>query len=109
MSVMEQVVRKKKHNMKTRRRRWTILWILIPILAVVAFFLFSINFLLDPNIYRNILQKSLTAGLDREVSIGKARITLWGGVGIAFEEFRIKDRSLAFDLLQSKRVILRLK
>ena len=106
---MDQVVQKKKHNMKTRRRRWTVLWILIPFLVVVAFVLLSINFLLDPNLYRNILQKSLTANLDREVSIGKARITLWGGVGIAFEDFRIKDRSLAFDLLQSKRVILRLK
>jgi uncharacterized protein involved in outer membrane biogenesis len=93
----------------SRRRKWPFFWILIPILIVVAFILLSINFLLDPNIYRNILQKSLTTGLDREVSIGKARITLWGGVGIAFEDFRIKDRSLAFDLLQSKRVILRLK
>ncbi len=78
-------------------------------LVVVAFVLFSINSLLDPNIYRNILQKSLTASLDREVSVGKAKITLWGGVGIAFGDFRIKDRSLAFDLLQSKRVILRLR
>ncbi len=100
---------KKKANVKTGRRRWTILWIVIPILVVVAFILLSVNFLLDPNIYRNILQKSLTTSLNREVSIGKARIALWGGVGIAFEDFRIKDRSLAFDLLQSKRVILRLK
>jgi len=106
MSATEQ---KKKKSMKTGRRRWTILWILIPVLVVVAFILLSINFLLDPNLYQNILQKSLTTSLDRDVSIGKAKITLWGGVGIAFEDFRIKDRSLAFDLLQSKRVILRLK
>ncbi len=93
----------------SRRRKWSFLWILLPILVVVAFLLLSINFLLDPDIYRNILQKSLTANLNREVSIGRARITLWGGVGVAFEDFRIKDRSLAFDLLQSERVILRLK
>ena len=93
----------------SRRRKLPFLWILIPILVVVAFVLLSINFLLDPNLYQNILQKSLTTSLDREVSIGKAKIKLWGGVGIAFEDFRIKDRSLAFDLLQSKRVILRLK
>jgi hypothetical protein len=74
-----------------------------------AFVLVSINYLLDPNIYRNILQKSLTTALDREVSIGKAKIYLWGGVGISFEDFRIEDRSRAFDLLQSKRLILRVK
>jgi uncharacterized protein YhdP len=95
--------------MMSRRRKWTIFWILIPVLLVGVFILLSINYLLDPNIYRNILQKSLTTALDREVSIGKAKIYLWGGVGIAFEDFRIKDRSLAFDLLQSKRLILRVK
>ena len=92
-----------------RRRKWTLLWILIPIIVVGAFILASINYLLDPNIYRNILQNSLAAALDREVSIGKAKIRLWGGVGISFEDFRIKDRSRAFDLLQSRRLILRVK
>ncbi|MGZ3536906.1 MAG: hypothetical protein ACXVAB_02615, partial [Thermodesulfobacteriota bacterium] len=67
--------------MKTGKRKWTILWILVPILVVVAFILLSINFLLDPDLYRNVLQKSLTTSLDREVSIGKAKITVWGGVG----------------------------
>jgi uncharacterized protein YhdP len=93
----------------SRRRRRTLLWILIPIVVVGAFILLSVHHLLDPNIYRNILQKSLTTFLDREVSIGKAKIDLWGGVGIAFEDFRVKDRSLAFDLLQAKRLILRVK
>jgi len=51
----------------------------------------------------------LTTAFKREVSIGKAKIYLWGGVGIAFEDFRVKDRSQAFDLLQSKRLILRIK
>jgi uncharacterized protein YhdP len=93
----------------SHRRKWSILWILIPVIVVGAFILVSIHYLLDPNIYRNILQKSLATALDREVSIGKAKIYLWGGLGIAFEDFRIKDRSLAFDLLQSKRLILRVK
>ena len=91
------------------RRKWFILWILIPIVIVGAFLLLSTRYLLDPNLYRNILQKSLTTALDREVSIGKAKIDLWGGVGMAFEDFRVRDRSLAFDLLQSKRLILRVK
>src|SRR4030043_1371075 len=91
------------------RSKWSVLWIVIPIMIVVAFILVSIQYLIDPNIYRNILQKSLATALNREVSIGKAKIYLWGGGGIAFEDFRIKDRSQAFDLLQSKRLILRVK
>jgi uncharacterized protein involved in outer membrane biogenesis len=92
-----------------RRKKWSFLWILIPIVAVGAFILLSINYLIDPALYRNILQKSLTMAIGREVSIGKAKINLWGGVGIAFEDFRVKDRSLTFDLLQSKRLILKVK
>jgi uncharacterized protein YhdP len=92
-----------------RRRKWTLLWILIPIIVVGAFIFLSIHYLLNPNIYRNILQNSLATALDRDVSIGKAKIYLWGGVGVAFEDFRVKDRSRAFDLLQSKRLILRVK
>jgi uncharacterized protein YhdP len=91
------------------RRKWPLLWILIPIVVVGAFLLLSTRYLLDPNIYRNILQKSLTTALDREISIGKAKINLWGGVGMAFQDFRIRDRSLTFDLLQSKRLILKVK
>ena len=90
-------------------KKWTILWILIPIAVVGAFVLISIHHLLDPNVYRNILQKSLTTSLEREVSIGEAKIDLWGGVGMAFEDFRIKDRSRAFDLLQSKKLTLRVE
>jgi hypothetical protein len=91
------------------RGKWTILWILIPIAVVGAFVLVFIHHLLDPNVYRNILQKSLTTSLEREVSIGKAKMDLWGGVGMAFEDFRIKDRSRVFDLLQSKKLTLRVK
>lgn len=90
-------------------KKWILLWILIPIILVGILALLSIHYPLDPNIYRNVLQKSLTDALDREVSIGKAKINLWGGVGISFEDLRIRDRSLAFDLLQSRRLILRLK
>jgi uncharacterized protein involved in outer membrane biogenesis len=92
-----------------RSKKWSLLWISIPIIVAGAFIFLSIHYLLDPNIYRNILQNSLTTALNREVSIGKAKIYLWGGVGIAFEDFRVKDRSRAFDLLQSKRLILRVK
>ena len=77
--------------------------------AAGVFFLLSINYLIDPNLYRNIIQKSLTQYLGREVTIGQARISLWGGVGIAFEDFRVKDRSQRFDLLQSRRLIFQAK
>ncbi len=93
----------------SRRKKWIILWIVISIILVGTLTFLSANYFLDPNIYRNILQKSLTTALDRDVSIGKGRINLWGGVGIAFEDFRVRDRSLAFDLLQSRRLILRLR
>jgi uncharacterized protein YhdP len=108
MSSIEQGLQKNNQNKKPRRRR-ILLWILIPMIVIGAFALISIHYLLDPNIYRNILQKSLTTALNREVSIGKAEIYLWGGVGISLEDFRIKDLSRTFDLLQSKRLILRVK
>ncbi len=92
-----------------RRKKWPILWIVIPIIVMGMIGLFLIHYFLDPDLYRNILQESLATALGREISIGKAKISLWGGLGIAFEEFRIKDRSLTFDLLQSKRLILKLK
>lgn len=93
----------------SRRKKWIILWIVISIILVGTLTFLSANYFLDPNLYRNILQKSLTTALNRDVSIGEARINLWGGVGIAFEDFRVRDRSLAFDLLQSRRLILRLR
>ena len=91
------------------RRKWFILWILIPIIVVGAFILLLTRYLLDPTLYRSALEKSLTTALDREVSIGRAKINLWDGVEIAFEDFRIKDRSLTFDLLQAKRLLLKVK
>jgi len=92
-----------------RTKKWSILWILIPIVVMGMIGLLLIHYFLDPDLYRNVIQESLAATLGREVSIGKAKISVWGGVGIAFEEFRIKDRSLTFDLLRSKRLILKVK
>ena len=92
-----------------RRKKWSILWILIPIVVMGMIGLLFIHYFLDPDLYRNVIQESLAATLGREVSIGKAKISVWGGVGIAFEEFRIKDRSLTFDLLRSNRLILKVK
>jgi len=92
-----------------RRKIWFFLWILIPILIVgIVGFLF-IHYFLDPNLYRNVLQESLVKTLGREVSIGRATLSLWGGLGIVFEDFRVKDRTRVFDLLQSKRLILKVK
>lgn len=89
-----------------QHRKWTLFWVLIPIVAVGAFILLSINYLIDPDLYRNIIQKSLSAALGKEVTIGKAKISLWRDVGLSFEDFRVKDPSQTFDLLQSKRLIL---
>src|SRR4030067_3241945 len=90
-------------------RKLTLLWVMIPVLVVGILLFLSIHYLFDPNLYRNTVQKSLTSQLGREVSFGKATIGFWGGIGIAFEDFRIKDRSQSFDLLRSKRLILTAK
>lgn len=98
-----------QEKLMLRHKKWTFLWVLIPILVVGAFLLLAVNYLIDPGLYRNILQKALTVALDREVTIGKAKISLWHGVGITFEDVRVKNRSLTTDLLQSKNVILKAK
>ncbi len=85
----------------SRRRKWLFLWIPILIMVVGVFLFLSTRYLLDPNLYRNILQTSLTTALNRDVSVGEAKIYLWGGLGIAFEDFRVKDPSQGFDLLHS--------
>jgi uncharacterized protein involved in outer membrane biogenesis len=92
-----------------RRKKWPILWILIPVLMLGIIGFLFIHYFLDPNLYRDVFQQSLITALGREVSIGRAKISFWGGVGIAFEDIQIKDRSLAFDLLRSKRLILKVK
>jgi uncharacterized protein YhdP len=84
-------------------------WILIPIVVVGIFLFWTLYYVLDLDLYRNAIQKTLTSQLGREVTFGKAKIGFWGGIGIAFEDFRIKDRSQSFDLLHSRRLILTAK
>jgi hypothetical protein len=93
----------------SRRKKWSFLWVLLPILLVGVFGYLFIHYFLDPALYKKILEESLTKELSREVLIGKARISLWGGVGLTFEDFRVKDRSRTFDLLQSKRLMVKVK
>jgi uncharacterized protein YhdP len=92
-----------------RRKKWFFLWILIPVLVVGIFGYLFVHYFLDPTLYQKMVEKSLTTELGREVIIGKAKISLWGGIGIAFEDLRVKDRSLGFDLLQAKRLILKIE
>ena len=91
------------------RRKRTFLWILIPVLTVVGLGFLFVQYFLDPVHYRRIIQDSLTQTLGREVSIGEARISLWEGIGVTFEDVHVKDRSGTFDLLHSKKVFLRVK
>ena len=93
--------------MKIHRRRWTFLWILIPVLVVVSLGVLFVHYFFDPVFYKKIIEDSLTQALGREVSIGNARISLWEGAGMTFEDFRIKDRSRTFDLFYSKRFFLK--
>jgi uncharacterized protein YhdP len=85
------------------------LWILIPVVVLGIFLFWTIHYLLDPDLYRNAIQKTLSSQLGREVTFGKATIGFWGGIGIAFEDFRIRDRSQSYDLLRSQRLILTAK
>jgi uncharacterized protein YhdP len=92
-----------------RRKKWSFLWILIPVLIVGILGLLFVPYFLDPILHKKILQESLATTLGRNITIGQAKISLWGGIGITFEDFRVKDRSQKFDLLQSKRLILKAK
>lgn len=83
-----------------------LLWIVLPLLLAGLFLFWGIFYLLDPNRYRMALEKTLTAQLGRDVTLGKATLGFSGGVGISFEEVRIKDRSQSFDLFYSKKLIL---
>jgi uncharacterized protein involved in outer membrane biogenesis len=91
------------------RKKWFFLWILIPILAVAIFLFLAIPRLLDPALYGKMLQEALSKEIGREVTIGKAKLNVWGGVGIAFENFRVRDRSETFDLLHARKLIATVK
>lgn len=82
---------------------------MIPIALVGMLLFWGLRYFFDPDLYRSTLQKTLTAQLGREVTFGKAKIGFWGGVGIALEDFRIKDASQSYDLFRSQRLILTAK
>ena len=90
-------------------KTWFFLWILIPILAAGLLLFFSISHLLDPALYGRMLQEAVSNEIGREVTIGTMKVNVWGGLGIAFEDVRVKDLSGAFDFLQARRLIATVK
>lgn len=82
---------------------------MIPVIVAGILLFWAIHFLFDPDLYRSAIQKTLTSQLGREVAFGKAKIGFWGGIGIAFEDFRIKGRSESYDLFRAQRLILTAK
>jgi len=80
-----------------------------PCHGALYFCLFVLRRLLDPELYRTLVQTKLSEVLGREVLIGKATPSFWRGVGMAFEEVSVKDRSQGFDLFRSKRLVLRIR
>jgi uncharacterized protein involved in outer membrane biogenesis len=92
-----------------RRHKKRSILILIPILAAAGVLFALIYSLLDPRLYGKVIQDSLGAAIGREVAIGRAKISLLGGLGIAFEDVRVKDRSKTFDLFQAKTLIVKVK
>lgn len=92
-----------------KRRRFLFLWIFILITFICLFLVVLLFYLIDPSVYRNVIQEKLSSSLGREVYIGDAKISLIKGFGIIFEDIRIKDSSLLFDLLQSERILLKLR
>jgi len=93
----------------SRHNKKFLLGFLIPVALMGLFLFLTTHYFFDPDLYRHAVQKTLSSQLGREVTFGKAKIGFWGGIGIAFEDFRIKDRSQSFDLLHSKRLILTAK
>jgi uncharacterized protein YhdP len=93
----------------TQKRAWRFYGIIVAIAVTFLLLLLSMVYLLEPNRYRNFLQETLSQGLGREVTVGRASLSFWGGPGIAFEDVRVKDRTGETDLLEAKRVILRVR
>ncbi len=82
-----------------RRKKSSFLWILIPVLLAGGLLVIGAHYLIDPDLYRNALQRSLTLQLGKQVRIGKARVTVWGGIGVALDDLRLSEPSEAWDLL----------
>jgi uncharacterized protein YhdP len=95
--------------MMNLRKKSFLLLTLILVTGLCIFAFLSLHRLLDPELYRTLVQKKLSEVLGREVLIGKATPTFWPGVGMAFEEVSVKDRSQAFDLFRSKRLVLKIR
>lgn len=92
-----------------RYKKWSFLWILIPILMVGGLLFALVYSLLDPKLYGKVIQNSLGAAIARDVTIGHAKIRLMGGLGIALEDVRVKDLSKTFDLFRAKGLVVNVK
>ena len=77
-------------------------------MAIGLGFLF-VQYLFDPVFYKKIIEDSLTQTFGSAVSIGEARISLWEGVGVTFDDLHIRDRSGSFDFVQSKKLFLKVR
>ncbi len=91
------------------RKKRFLIWISIPVLILGLLGYLFFSHLFDPAFYKKILEEALSQAFEREVLVGRAKVNIWDGVGFSFEDFRIKDPPSDFDLLYSKRVILRVK
>jgi hypothetical protein len=54
-----------------RRKKWSFLWILIPVLIVGILGLLFVPYFLDPILHKKILQESLATTLGRNITIGQ--------------------------------------
>ncbi len=91
------------------QKRIPLLWILISIFGLGILLLLTIYHLADPAIFEEGLKRTISDHLQQEVSFEKTKLKLWGGIGISFENFRVKDPSTAGDLFRSKRLIFHLR
>jgi len=91
------------------RKKIFLLLTLVLATGLCIFAFLSLHRLLDPELYRTLVQAKLSQVLGREVLIGKATPSFWRGVGMVFEEVSVRDRSEGFDLFRSKRLVLRIR
>ncbi|MGQ9645753.1 MAG: YhdP family protein [Thermodesulfobacteriota bacterium] len=91
------------------RKRWLLIWIVVPalLLGIVGYLFY--HYFFDPTFYKGILEASLSKLLHKEVFIGRANLSLWDGVGFVFEDFHVKDHFSGPDLFYSRRLILKAK